>query len=310
LVDIRRFQTLISLTSACLSSYPLPLSTTDSRSPMQSARCLHAIPNLVDSYSALSDEQRSATVAQLIFSETSTEASFGSIFSAYLTDTYWLCNNIANRDQKSLLATFQSHSSISSIKSVNELQCHSANVRADCASIFFYDIFLPHAADAWSVCCSKACVSTPDARGHSWRPSAVGKAYREFAVDHGTCHAFLYACTQIFQLILRPFDKGGSRELEGADHSFLCEEFGRKFWHQLVARQAWLDRVSLSPALFHGPPLLWRSCHHFPWPSNLGTSTRHWRLEFWDVRHLSSDLVPACFSFNSDPCQSRVRKFF
>jgi len=55
---------------------------------MQLARCLHAIPNLVDSYSALSDGQRSATVAQLIFSETSTEASFGSIFSAHVTDTY------------------------------------------------------------------------------------------------------------------------------------------------------------------------------------------------------------------------------
>jgi len=47
----------------------------------------------------------------------------------------------------------------------------------------------------WSTCCSKACVSTPDVRGHSWPPSAVGKVYREFALDHGTCHAFLYACT-------------------------------------------------------------------------------------------------------------------
>ena len=58
---------------------------------------------------------------------------------------------------------------------------------------FFYDIFMPHAS-----CCSKACMSTPDGRGHSWPPSAVGKVYREFALDHVTCHAFLYACTQIF----------------------------------------------------------------------------------------------------------------
>ena len=48
-----------------------------------------------------------------------------------------------------------------------------------------------------STCCSMACVSTPDVRGHSWPPSAVGKVYREFAIDHGTCHAFSYACTQI-----------------------------------------------------------------------------------------------------------------
>jgi len=40
-------------------------------------------------------------------------------------------------------------------------------------------------------------VSTPDGRGHSWPPSAVVEVYREFALDHGTCHAFLYACTQI-----------------------------------------------------------------------------------------------------------------
>ena len=50
----------------------------------------------------------------------------------------------------------------------------------------------------WSTCCSRACMSTPDGRGHSWPPSAVGKVYREFALDHGTWHAFSYACTQIF----------------------------------------------------------------------------------------------------------------
>ena len=50
----------------------------------------------------------------------------------------------------------------------------------------------------WSTCCSKACVSTPDGRGHSWPPSAVGKVYREFALDHVACHAFVHACTQIF----------------------------------------------------------------------------------------------------------------
>jgi len=43
----------------------------------------------------------------------------------------------------------------------------------------------------------QACVSTDDKKGHLWPPFAVGNVYREFAVDHGTCHAFLYACMQI-----------------------------------------------------------------------------------------------------------------
>jgi len=42
------------------------------------------------------------------------------------------------------------------------------------------------------------CVNTFNSGGHSWPPSTVGKVYRDFALDHGTCHAFLYACTQIF----------------------------------------------------------------------------------------------------------------
>jgi len=41
-------------------------------------------------------------------------------------------------------------------------------------------------------------VSTPDGSVHSWPPSAVGKVYREFTLDHGTCFALLYACTQFF----------------------------------------------------------------------------------------------------------------
>jgi len=96
------------------------------------------------------------------------------------------------------LATFQSHSSISSIRSINELQCHCANVRANCASIIFFTTSSCRMHWSRSTCCSKACMSTPDGRGNSWPPSAVGKVYREFALDHGTCHAFLYACTQIF----------------------------------------------------------------------------------------------------------------
>ena len=40
-------------------------------------------------------------IAQLILSGTITVESFWSIFSAHVTDTFWLCNNFANRDQKS-----------------------------------------------------------------------------------------------------------------------------------------------------------------------------------------------------------------
>jgi len=69
-------------------------------------------------------------------------------------------------------------------------------VRANCASIFFFTT--SSCRMHWSTCCSKACVSTPYGSGHSRTPSAVGKVYREFALDHVTCHAFLYACTQIF----------------------------------------------------------------------------------------------------------------
>jgi len=70
----------------------------------------------------------------------------------------------------------------------------------------------------WSTCCSKACVSTSDSRWHSWPPSAAGKVYRKFALDHGTCHAFLYACTQIF---CRPYSSLGDHSVRAAENRFL-----------------------------------------------------------------------------------------
>ena len=98
---------------------------------------------------------------------------------------------------------------------------------------------------------------------------------------------------------VRPFDED-CRELEA--NSFLCKEFGKKF---ASACGFWMDRVPLSR--FHGPHLLWRSCQCLLWPSNLGTGTYYWCLEFWDVRYLSLVLVPACLHFASDPCQLRAR---
>jgi len=150
----------------------------------------------------------------------------------------------------------------------------------------------------WSTCCSKACVSTPDGRGHSCPPSAVEKVYREFAVDHGTCHAFLYACIQIAD---PPTHSATIRG--GLPRTASCRFLSVRRVPQKVLASAgvfWLDHVPLSP--FHGLPLLWRSCHPFPCPSNLGTGTCHWCLAFRDFHHLSPDLVPACFPFASDPC--------
>jgi len=118
-----RFQTCASRTHAVGS-----VSTRDP--PIFSIRVLHFQMDRV-------------AVAQFIFSGTSTEANFWSNLSANVTDTFWLCNDFVNSDQKSLFATFQSHSSISSNKTVHELQHHSINVRTNCAGIFcFYDIFM------------------------------------------------------------------------------------------------------------------------------------------------------------------------
>ena len=148
---------------------------------------------------------------------------------------FWLCNDFANRDYKSLFATFQSHSSISSIKSINELQCHSVNVLANCASIVFLTTFSWRMH--WSMCCSKACVSTPDGRGHSWPPSAVGKVSREFALDHGTCHAFLYACTQIF---CRPSNSLCDHSMRAAENYKAPIPFCAKSWAESCGVSGWL----------------------------------------------------------------------
>ena len=142
------------------------------------------------------------------------------------------------------------------------------------------------------MCCSKACVSTPDGRGHSWLSSAVGKVYREFVVDHGTYHVFLYTFTQIF---CRPSTSLCDHSMRAAENQKAPIPCVRKVRQKVLASafNFWLDRVPVS--LFHGISFFWRSCHHFPCPSNLCTSTCHWCIEFWDVRHLSSDSVRRAF---------------
>jgi len=154
----------------------------------------------------------------------------------------------------------------------------------------------------WPTFCNKACVGNPDGRGHSWPSSAVGKVYREFVVDHVTCHAFLYACSQIFSAVDLPTHF--TSILWGLRRTGRCRFLPVRRVRQKVMKSAggfWLDCV---PFFFlNRLPLWWRSCHSFPCPSNSGTGTRHWFLEFWDVCHLSSDLLPVCIPFASDLCQ-------
>jgi len=160
--------------------------------PALSTQCLHARNPSIFSIRILHFQMDRVAVAQLIYPETSTETCLRPFFLPM-----WLTFfDFANHDHMSLFATFQSHSSISSIRSVNQLQCHCSNVRANCASIMFFTT--SSCRMHWTTCCSKACVSTSDGRGHSWPPSAVGMVYREFAVDHGTCHTFVHAWTWIF----------------------------------------------------------------------------------------------------------------
>jgi len=93
----------------------------------------------------------------------------------------------------------------------------------------------------WSTWCSKACVSTPDGRGRSWPPSAVENVYREFAVDHGTCHAFLYAFTQI---LCRPsISLCRAAEKRKAPIPFCVKNSTKSSG---VSGWLWLDRVPLS----------------------------------------------------------------
>ena len=123
-----------------------------------------------------------------------------------------------------------------------------------------------------STCCSKACVSTPDGRGYSWPPSAVGKVYREFVVDHSTFHEFLYACTQIF---CRPSNSLCDHLMRAAENWKEPDPFCAKSSAENSGVSKWPLIRSRATLAFHGLLLLWRSCHHFPCPGNLGTGTRH-----------------------------------
>ena len=246
-------------------------------------------------------------VAQLNFSGTSTKASFWSICPAHVTDTFWLSNDSANRDQKSLFATCQSHSSILSINLVNELQCHSVNVRANCASIILFTTTSCH--KHWSTCSSRACVGTPDGRGHSWPLSAAGKVYRKLRLTMVRAMRFytlvprFLADPPIYSATIRwglprarrrrflSVRRVRQKVLASAGGFWSC--YSRFFTYYLSCGA----HVTIPPAIS-------------PCPGNLGTGTRDWCLAFWDVCHLPSDLVPACFPFAFDPFHYEQESFF
>jgi len=159
-----------------------------------------------------------------------------------------------------------------------------------------------------------ACIFQRDAAKLAWvfltvegthgHPLRLARCRESFAVDHSICHAF-------YTLLRR---SSADPPTHSATIRWGLPRTGRRrFLSMQRVRQEvlasaggfWLDRMARS--LFHRLPLLWLSCHHFR--SNLGTSTRHWCPGVWDVRHLSSDLVPVCFPFAFRPCQWRARKF-
>jgi len=130
-----------------------------------------------------------------------------------------------------------------------------------------------------STCCSKACMSTPDGRGHSWPP----------------WHLRLGRCIETQQLtMVRAMRFYTLVPRTSADHPThratiqwgLPRTVRRRFlsvrrvWQKLIASVSgfWLEYVPLFP--FQRLPLVWRSCDHFPCPSNLDTSTRHSCLKF------------------------------
>jgi len=64
------------------------------------------------------------------------------------------------------------------------------------------------------------------------------EVYREFVVDHGTCHAFLNACTQIFCKPSNSLYDHSMKAVENQKAQFLlklCGEFSRKCWRQGMA---------------------------------------------------------------------------
>ena len=136
------------------------LPTTDSKcvhpGPILLAKCLHAIPPSFQ-FIFCTSEWTVLPVPSLF----SRDEHWSKFFVQVFCSRGWLfdCgNDFANRHQKSLFGTFQSHSFISSITSGNELQCHSSN---NCAKIIFLQRL--HAACIGQRATARL-VSTPTAR--------------------------------------------------------------------------------------------------------------------------------------------------
>ena len=143
------------------------------------------------------------------------------------------------------------------------------------------------------------CVSTSDSRGHSWPPSAVEEVYRDFALDHGTCHAFLYACNQIF---CRPSNSLYNHSMRASESRKASISFCAKSSAESSDISGWLGHAPLS--LFHVLPTSLVALMS-PCPSNLGTGTRHWCLAYWTL-HIFLPSVDLLDSQRSLPTHIRV----
>jgi len=115
-------------------------------------------------------------------------------------------------------------------------------------------------------------VSAADRRGHSWPPSAVDKVYREFTVDHGTCHVFLYACTQI---ACRPSNSLCDHSMRAAKNRKAQIQFCAKSSAESSGVSGWLLIRLRATLAFSRTTSLEALMSPFPCPSNLSTGMRH-----------------------------------
>ena len=239
-------------------------------------------------------------VAQLIFPGTSTEASFCFIFCP--CDSHFLT---LQRLCQSWPEVFLCHVPVPQLNFDNQVSKGVAVLPFQCVCwlrwhIFFYDIFMPHTLMIGQRAAARPAWVLLTAGGNHGHPLQLGRYT-------ASLHLIMVRAMRFYTLVPR---FSADPPTHFATIRWGLHRTRRRYFlsvrrvRQKVLASAggfWLDRVPISP--FHGLPLLWRSCHNFPCPSNLVTGTRHWCLEFWDVCHLSSDLVLAWFPCASDLCQ-------
>ena len=127
--------------------------------------------------------------AQLSFPVVCTDASLLSNCFAQVTEMLLCCSACASLDQKSPVASFYVHSSISSFISTKETHNQSSKVRFKPATMILLDTSSCHMY--LSACSNNSCVSTAMGSVLSLPVCIFGKIKRALAVDRGKCQAFL-----------------------------------------------------------------------------------------------------------------------